>query len=460
MPTIAPTSRPPAVTIMQNLGLKPDPWQVQVLESAQQQILLNCCRQAGKSTVVAILGLVQAIFVPGTRVLLVSRSHRQSREVFRTVMDFYLRLDSPLEKRHTADELELDNLSRIVCLPCNEDTIRGYANVSLLVLDEAARVPDDVYRTVRPMLAVSNGRIICLSTPYGKRGFFWDAWSKGGDDWARIKIKAESVPRISPLFLQQERKALGESWYRQEYECSFEALEGLVFPDFNRRVVPAVPPHVAYVVNTPREKQTARWREEHGLKMVGGIDFGFRNPFAAVWGVLDRDGVLWLVGEHYGRQKPLSFHARHLPRHVTWYCDPSGANERAELQCAGFTVREGRNALRAGIAAVSARVENDTLRILEGKCPNLLAEAELYRYENDTETPLDENNHALAALRYLISRIDERKMARWFSWSSPVPTEESKAADEEAAKEEQSRKEAQRYREMIEDDRYWFPFCD
>jgi len=28
-------------------------------------------------------------------------------------------------------------------------------------------------------------------------------------------------------------------------------------------------------------------------RSVGGIDFGFRTPFAAVWGTLDRDGVLW-----------------------------------------------------------------------------------------------------------------------------------------------------------------------
>jgi hypothetical protein len=52
------------------------------------------------------------------------------------------------------------------------------------------------------------------------------------------------------------------------------------------------------------------------LRRVVGIDFGFRNPFAAVWGVVDADGVLWLTSEHYSRQKPLSFHAQHLPRDV------------------------------------------------------------------------------------------------------------------------------------------------
>jgi hypothetical protein len=102
---------------------------------------------------------------------------------------------------------------------------------------------------------------------------------------------------------------------------------------------------------------------------------------------------------------------------VKWYADPAGASERCELRCAGFTVAEGDNALRPGIAAVSARLENGTLRVLEGRCPNLLAEAALYRYSDDpaechAEVPVDEHNHALAALRYLVSRLDARQMAR------------------------------------------------
>jgi len=152
-------------------------------------------------------------------------------------------------------------------------------------------------------------------------------------------------------------------------------------------------------------------------RKVGGIDFGFRNPFAAVWGTLDRDGILWLTGEHYARQKPLSHHASKLPRDVRWYADPSGASEISELRCAGFTISKGNNALRPGIAAVTARLENHTLRVLEGTCPNLLAEAALYRYstereERKAETPVDEQNHALAALRYLVSKLDERQIGR------------------------------------------------
>jgi hypothetical protein len=391
---------------MRRLGLEPDPWQIEVLQAGHRRLLLNCCRQAGKSTVVALLGLAEALWVPCTKVLLVSRSMRQATELFRIVTDFYGRLGAPLRDRQTAEELRLVNHSRIVCLPCSEETIRGYANVSLLIIDEAARVPDELYRAVRPMLAVSDGRLICLSTPNGKHGFFYDAWARGGADWARIEVPAEKIPRISAEFLASERRALGESWYRQEYCCSFEALQGVVYPHFARCVVATLPPEL------PNEG-----RGVPGVRRVGGLDFGFRNPFAAVWGVLDRAGVLWLTGEHYARGKPLHVHAAHMPRDVKWYADPSGATERNELRCAGFTVLEGDNALRPDIAAVTARLQSGTLRVLEGRCPNLLHEATLHRYSDDprerqAEIPVDEHNHALAALRYMISRLDERQMAR------------------------------------------------
>jgi hypothetical protein len=259
---------------------------------------------------------------------------------------------------------------------------------------------------------------VCLSTPYGKRGFFYDAWAHGGPDWQRIEVPARAVARIGPEFLAEERRCLGESFYRQEYECSFEATEGLVYPDFARCVVSAGEPGVSAPGVPPGRR-------------VGGIDFGFRNPFAAVWGSLDRDGILWLTGEHYERQKPLSYHARHLPRDVRWYADPAGASEISELRAAGFAISRGSNARQAGIAAVSARLEDGTLRVLGGRCPNLLREASLYRYSPEqedrrSEAPLDEHNHALGALRYLISRLDAGRMVRLRGSGGPAaePLEE------------------------------------
>jgi hypothetical protein len=115
-----------------------------------------------------------------------------------------------------------------------------------------------------------------------------------------------------------------------------------------------------------------------------------------------------------------------LPRAVTWYADPAGAGEIAELRCAGFTVRKGNNAIRQGIMAVTARLGSGTLKVVQGSCPNLLREASLYRWgegEGDAEAPLDDHNHALDALRYLISRLDEHKLARTAPATDPPARE-------------------------------------
>ena len=90
---------------------------------------------------------------------------------------------------------------------------------------------------------------------------------------------------------------------------------------------------------------------------------------------------------------------------------------RGSLACGGFAVSAGENALRLGITAVAARLENGTLKVLAGACPNLLREASLYRYSEDptdrrSETPVDAHNHALAALRYMVCMIDAHQMAR------------------------------------------------
>jgi hypothetical protein len=102
-------------------------------------------------------------------------------------------------------------------LPGDGDCIVGFSGVNLLVIDEAARVPDELYKMVRPMLAVSGGGLICLSTPYGKRGFFYEEW-ESNRPWERVKITAPECPRIPREFLEEEKLALGRRWYAQEYD--------------------------------------------------------------------------------------------------------------------------------------------------------------------------------------------------------------------------------------------------
>src|SRR5262245_26238298 len=94
------------VDLMRKLGFEPDPWQIEVLDGGHRRLLLNCCRQAGKSTVIAVLSLVEAFFWQNAVILLLSRSHRQSKELFGIIADFYKRLGEPGKLRLTRHELE------------------------------------------------------------------------------------------------------------------------------------------------------------------------------------------------------------------------------------------------------------------------------------------------------------------------------------------------------------------
>ena len=122
--------------------------------------------------------------------------------------------------------MELANGSRIEALPGTEKTIRGFSGVDLLVVDEASRVDDALYYAVRPMLAVSGGRLMMLSTPAGRRGVFHEEWSEGAsgagaEGWERYEVSADQCPRIPEAFLEEERRSLPERIYRQEYCCEF-----------------------------------------------------------------------------------------------------------------------------------------------------------------------------------------------------------------------------------------------
>jgi len=209
------------VRFAQSLGLDPDPWQRELLLSSEKRIMLNCSRQSGKSTITAIIALHHALNNPGALVLVLSPSLRQSGELFKKIIGFYRDTGKPiLSDIETSLTLQLRNKSRIVSLPGKEQTVRGFSGVSLLIIDEAAQVVDELYYSVRPMLAVSQGRIILLSTPFGKRGFFFSEWSTS-TAWKKIKITADQCPRISPDFLDEERLALGDWWFQQEYFCIF-----------------------------------------------------------------------------------------------------------------------------------------------------------------------------------------------------------------------------------------------
>jgi hypothetical protein len=217
------------VAFAEELGLGPDPWQADFLRSGASRLLLNCCRQSGKSTMAALIGLHRALYHPDSLVLILAPSERQAKETFSKVADLYRKAghSTPPDSSRKLG-IRLASGSRIEALPGTEKTIRGFSGVDLLVLDEAARVDDGLYFAVRPMLAVSGGALIMLSTPAGRRGVFFEEWLEGAG-WERYEVPAEECPRISVAFLEEERRSLPRRIFDQEYRCVFVETEDAVF---------------------------------------------------------------------------------------------------------------------------------------------------------------------------------------------------------------------------------------
>jgi hypothetical protein len=151
------------VAFVEKLGIVPDSWQQDLLRSSSDRVLLNCCRQSGKSTMTAIVALHRTLYHPGSLILCLAPALRQSQELFSKMSGFYRDLGRPVSAvAERKLSLELENHSRIITLPGSEKTVRGFSGAALLVVDEAARVEDSLYYAVRPMLAVSGGSLMML----------------------------------------------------------------------------------------------------------------------------------------------------------------------------------------------------------------------------------------------------------------------------------------------------------
>jgi phage terminase large subunit-like protein len=176
-----------AAWMMESVGLSPEPWQRELLQCNNRLVALLCPRQSGKSTATAAVALHRAMYHRGSIVLVVSRTQRQSDLLFGTTSGIFDRLtDVRLTANKRGNALEFSNGSKIVSLPGDEATIRGYT-ADLVVIDEAARVADAVFTAIYPMIMRRNGRIIALSTPAGQRGFFYRACTDPSGPWKVIK---------------------------------------------------------------------------------------------------------------------------------------------------------------------------------------------------------------------------------------------------------------------------------
>lgn len=215
-------------------GVTPDPWQADLLRMAPRRGLLLCSRQSGKTTTTGLLAAHRAVYETRALVIIVSPSQDQSGEMLRSIKTQLGALPDDIRPAFNSEsvlKIELANGSRILARPGSEKSTRGFAGASLIVIDEASRVDDDLLTAVRPMLATRmDGSLIALTTPNGKRGFFYEAWIGGDPMWHRVSVSAKDCPRISPEFLDEELRSMGPTKFKQEYELEFVDDLASAFP--------------------------------------------------------------------------------------------------------------------------------------------------------------------------------------------------------------------------------------
>ena len=182
------------------------------------------------------------------------------------------------------------------------------------------------------------------------------------------------------------------------YEGLWVAAEGLVYP----RAETCFCEHIEPPMGT----------------LVGGIDFGWSDPFCALAGTSyydtgDEQWHLHIWYERYKSQCTIAEHARALPTGVVWYADPSEPQSIIELNRAEHRTRKAVNDILVGVNAVSSRIEQGTLHISD-RCRALRAELSAYHYPEDktSEKPVDEFNHACDALRYMVMGVDRGRVAK------------------------------------------------
>ena len=214
-----------------------DPWQVEVAEAIKQKknVCVRSGRQAGKTEVVSRAAGNFALENQGKTILVIASVERQAELLFARVLDYIYRKNSKMIKKGkdkpTKHKLQLVNGSVVYCLPAGESGygIRGFT-IDLLIVDEAAFVNKAVFTAITPMLAVTGGNLVLLSTPHGREGYFADAFK----DPAFLKFHISSLDclRISKEFLEHERATMSKREFMQEYMGEFCDDLMQLFPDF------------------------------------------------------------------------------------------------------------------------------------------------------------------------------------------------------------------------------------
>jgi phage terminase large subunit len=183
-------------------------------------------RRAGKTVACIRDLLTRALATKKTaaRFAYIAPYYSQAKQ---TAWDYLKLYSRDLAAKVSESELsvELFNGSRIRLYGAdNPDALRGIY-LDGCVMDEFADMRPSVWgEIIRPLLADRKGWAVFIGTPKGRNAFFELYQSAKDDpDWFALVLRASETGLIDAAELADAKKAMSDSQYEQEFECSFEA---------------------------------------------------------------------------------------------------------------------------------------------------------------------------------------------------------------------------------------------
>ncbi len=403
---------------MELAGYPPDPWQRSFLTSDAKRRVLLTGRQVGKSQAIAALALQLSITRPRHLTLIgAQRADAAFEFVKDKVLPLYDELDEsalPATRVSLATAVkttEFSNGSRIVAVAMTPKGVRGFSNVGLIVVDEAAFVPDALFGAMSPMVSRNPEAIVVIaSSAWEPSGYFWETCQQVDRSetdgtvsrWTKWQVRSDECPWISADHLAAEREKMPEWQYEREYECKFSpaiAQAGMVYPWFS---------DVSHVGDPP----------ETFVRVVGAVDWGFRKPGALLVLGEAPDGVAWVLDEVYATEQDIDWWVEQAYRLTgeygvkAWKCDPEDPSNIRKFRAKPLPASEAKNPVKPGIRRVDERGKGNRLMVAR-HCKNTIAQ--FYRYMNvrngdgtyrdETPDPKCED-HLMDALRYAVVEFD------------------------------------------------------
>ena len=208
----------PALWVRTVLGVEPAPWQEDFLRAPKgASIIALTARQVGKTTTASWAMAHHAFFGPNSLSVVACPAQRQSAEAVRRTRESLIKAGAKL-KSDNVYGLELENGARVLALPGSDDSIRGLTVDGWIIIDEAARIPEELLAAVGPMRARRReAQLAMLSTAWSRTDPFWTMWSNGDPTWLRLKATADSIDIYDQEYLARERRNLGEIIFNREY---------------------------------------------------------------------------------------------------------------------------------------------------------------------------------------------------------------------------------------------------